>query len=245
MDSPSLDDVLGELSRANRVLAMMGQGFGTVGSVSLRDAEGRGFWTKRSNIGMDEVFGVAELVLVDFDGNRVAGSGGAPFEWPLRAAIFRARPDVNAIAYTPAFHAAVFSATGRPVLPSCDEGKHFDFNVPNFALWTGRFNDRAIAEQVAATLGDAKAILLKNNGLIAVAGSVPVAALRAIFLDKACRMQLAAETSRYDWSWLKDDGSGVPGMLLTSPRQVDNFWDFYLRRLTRFETGALLPGDLN
>ena len=240
---PSLDDILGELARAHRVLAMEGHGFGTIGSVSLRDAGGRGFWTKRSGVGMDEVFGPAELVLIDFDGNRLAGGGTQPFEWPIRAAIFRARPDVNAIVYSPALHATVFSSTGRPVLPACDEGKHFDFNVPTFGLWTGRFNDMAVCAQLAVTLGDSKAILLKNNGLVTVAGSVPVAVLRAILLDHACRMQLAAETSRYEWSWLRDEGLGVPGMTLSSPRQIDNFWDYYLRRLRRLDAGVPLPGE--
>lgn len=239
----SLDDILVELAAAHRVLAMEGLNFGTIGGVSLRDPAGRGYWTKRSGVGMEEVFSAAELVLTDFEGRRIAGGGGTQYEWPLRTEIFRARPDVNAVVYAPAFHAAVFSATGRPVLPVSGEGRHFDFDVPHFALWTGRFNDPAVCKQVAVTLGEAKAVLLQNNGLITVAGSVPVAVLRALFLERACEMQLAIETSRYEWDWLPEDAEGGdPGMMLSSPRQVDNFWGFYLRRLKQLESGCLPPG---
>ena len=239
---PSLDDILEELAIAHRVLAMVGHGFGTIGTVDVRDAHGRGFWTKRTGIGMDEVYGPAEMVLIDFDGNRVAGSGGVPLQWRLRATIFRNRPDVNAIVYAPSFYASVFSATGRSVLPVGDEGKHFDFNVPNFPNWSGWNLDAEVSDQIVATLGDAKGMLLKNNSLVTVAGSVPVAALRAIFLERACQMQLAAECSNYEWSWIRND-VGRPGMALTSPRQVENFWSYYLRRLERLESGAPLPGE--
>jgi len=240
---PSLDDILEELAVAHRVLAMEGHGFGTIGTVALRDALGRGFWTKRTGIGMEEVFGPAEMVLTDFDGNRVAGSGGVPLQWRLRSAIFRGRPDVNAIVYAPSFYASVFSATGRSVLPVGDEGKHFEFNVPNFAQWTGWHLGPDLCDQIVSTLGDAKGMLLKNNALVAVAGSVPVATLRAIFLEKACEMQFAAEGSGYEWSWIRKDDAGVPGMMLTSPGQVENFWSYYLRRLERLESGCPLPGD--
>lgn len=239
---PSLDDILDELAVAHRVLAMVGHGFGTIGSVALRDPIGRGFWIKRTGIGMDEVFGPAEMVLIDLDGDRVAGSGGVPLQWRLRAAIFRARPEINAIVYAPSFHASVFSATGRTLLPVSDEGKHFEFNVPNFPHWSGWNLEPDVCDQIVATLGDAKGMLLKNNALVAVAGSVPVATLRAIFLERACKMQLAAEGSGHEWSWIRKD-TGRPGMALTSPRQVEHFWSYYLRRLQRLESGCPLPGD--
>jgi L-fuculose-phosphate aldolase len=241
--APSLDVILEELAVAHRVLATEGHGFGTIGTAALRDPLGRGFWTKRTGIGMEEVFGPAEMVLIDFDGTRVAGSGGVPLHWRLRSAIFRARPDVNAIVYAPSFYASVFSATGRALLPVTDEGKHFDFNVPIFGQWTGWLLDPDLCDQMVATLGDARGMLLKNNSSVAVAGSVPVAALRAIFLEKACEMQLAAEGSGYEWSWIHKDDAGMPGMTLDDPRQVENFWSYYLRRLGRLESGRPLPGD--
>lgn len=93
------------------------------------------------------------------------------------------------------------------------------------------------------TLGDAKAILLKNNGLVTVGESVRLVVLRALFLERACQMQLAAETSRYDWGWLPADDGGMRGMTLASPEQVDNFWNYYVRRLDHMERGTPLPGD--
>jgi len=46
---------LDELCAAHRILAVEGHEDRTSGHVSWRDPEGRGFWMKRSQIGMDEV----------------------------------------------------------------------------------------------------------------------------------------------------------------------------------------------
>jgi len=59
---------LDELSRACRILEMEGHGDMTLGHLSLRDPEGRGFWLKRNRIGLGEVQGAGDFVLVDWDG---------------------------------------------------------------------------------------------------------------------------------------------------------------------------------
>lgn len=47
-----LGQSLDELARACRILEMEGHGDMTLGHVSLRDPEGRGFWLKRNRIGL-------------------------------------------------------------------------------------------------------------------------------------------------------------------------------------------------
>ena len=65
-------------------------------SYEVREAGGRGFWMKRNQIGLGEVLGPEDFVLVDWDGLQIAGSGGRHSEWPIHSEIFRARADVNA-----------------------------------------------------------------------------------------------------------------------------------------------------
>src|SRR5882757_1538014 len=88
-----LRKTLDELARACRILEMEGHGDMTLGHLSLRDGEGRGFWLKRNRIGLGEVLGADDFVLVDWDGSQIAGSGGRHSEWPIHSEIFRQRPD--------------------------------------------------------------------------------------------------------------------------------------------------------
>ena len=103
-----LRDALDRLARGCRILELEGHGDMTLGHLSLRDPAGRGFWMKRNRIGLGEVLGPDDFVLVDWDGNKIAGDGGRHSEWPIHSEIFRARADVVVVAHTHPFHACVF-----------------------------------------------------------------------------------------------------------------------------------------
>ena len=88
---------LDELARACRILEMEGHGDMTLGHLSLRDHQRRGFWLKRNRIGLGEVLGADDFVLVDWDGRQLAGSGGRHSEWPIHSEILRLRGDVEVV----------------------------------------------------------------------------------------------------------------------------------------------------
>src|SRR5262249_58920688 len=89
---------LDELARACRILEMEGHGDMTLGHLSWRDPERRGFLLKRNRIGLRGVLGAADFVLVGWGGRQLAGSGGRHSEWPLHSAILRLRPDPHVVA---------------------------------------------------------------------------------------------------------------------------------------------------
>src|SRR5580658_10394410 len=86
---------LAEAARACRILDMEGHGDMTLGHLSVRETAGNGFWVKRNQIGIGEVLGLYDVVLVAWDGRQLSGSGGRHSEWPIHSEIFRARADVN------------------------------------------------------------------------------------------------------------------------------------------------------
>src|SRR3569833_1645643 len=90
------DDLLDELAIVCRQLAVEGHEDGNFAHLAARDPAGRGLWLKRSGIGLSEVDGPNDFVLLDFDGNLLAGSGGRHYEWPIHAEIMRSRPDIVA-----------------------------------------------------------------------------------------------------------------------------------------------------
>ena len=99
---------LNSAARACRILDMEGHGDMTLGHLSMRAADGPGFWMKRNRIGLGEVLGPDDFVLVDWDGNQIAGSGGRHSEWPIHSEIFRLRPDVNVVVHSHPLYASIF-----------------------------------------------------------------------------------------------------------------------------------------
>jgi L-fuculose-phosphate aldolase len=114
--------MIGELAQACGVLAMEGHGDKTLGHVSLRDPDGRGFWLKRGGISLAEVASAADFVLLDFNGELLSGMPMRPKEWPVHAEIYKARPDINAVAHTHPFFATLMAATEEPVAGIIREG---------------------------------------------------------------------------------------------------------------------------
>jgi L-fuculose-phosphate aldolase len=98
-----------ELAYGCRILHGEGHADMTLGHLSLRDPDGRGLWLKRSGIGLGEVNGPDDFLLIDFQGKRLSGDGRLHKEWPLHTEILKARPDVNAVGHTHPFHATAFS----------------------------------------------------------------------------------------------------------------------------------------
>ena len=60
-----LTEELDKLARACRILEMEGHGDMTLGHLSLRDPQGRGYWLKRNAYGLGEITSAADFVLVD------------------------------------------------------------------------------------------------------------------------------------------------------------------------------------
>ena len=116
MQPETLDEHLRELAVACRVLAMYGHEDKTLGHLSLRDPQGRGLWLKRAHVGLAEIAGADDFVLIDFDGKRLAGKGALHKEWPIHTEILRARADVNIVGHTHAYYCRLFAATEERLL---------------------------------------------------------------------------------------------------------------------------------
>src|SRR6476659_10069317 len=59
----------------------------------------------------------ADIIEIDLDGKPVGHEVVPPMEFHLHSAIYRARPDVNAVAHTHPVWSTLFSMVGEPVLP--------------------------------------------------------------------------------------------------------------------------------
>jgi HCOMODA/2-hydroxy-3-carboxy-muconic semialdehyde decarboxylase len=132
-----------------------------------------------------------EIIVVDFDGRLLEGTGPVALEASLHSELYRARPDVGAIVRTHAKYGNLMSILRRPPRVVHGFGSFLGAEVPIFDK-PGLIGEPALAREVAAALGEGDAILLRGNGGVAVGGSVPEATVKAIFLEDSCELQYLA-----------------------------------------------------
>jgi L-ribulose-5-phosphate 4-epimerase len=184
-----------KLVNAGRVLVSEDQGDYVAGHVTLRlpDDAGR-FLMKPAGIGLEEMT-PDNIITVDLEGERVAGSMPRHNEVFIHSEVLRARPDIVAVVHTHPIHAVAFSSLGRPLLPVGNDGSIFRDGVPVFSETTDLIIDQPRGKAVARCLGEHQALILRNHGIVTAGRSVEEAVWLALKLERACRMQLLAESA--------------------------------------------------
>lgn len=231
MASASPNDLRTQLALGCRVLAMEGLGDVALGHVSAREPGADRFWMKAASVGLEEI-GPDQLVLVDFDGNKLAGDLPRHGEYPLHAEVFRRRQDINAVVHVHPLHSTVFSALDEPLRPITHEGALFTPPIPRFTEITDLILTREQGDQVARTMGERDALLMRNHGVLVAGRTVDEACLKAIFLEKATGAQLLL-AGRSDYDWTSDEEAKAKVEHIYNPRLMGWFWEYYLRKLER------------
>lgn len=228
---------LSELARACRILEMEGHGDLTLGHLSLRAADGRGFWMKRNRVGLGEVLGPEDFVLVDWEGAQIAGAGGRHSEWPIHSEILRLRPDVHVVAHTHPLYACIFSASTEPLQPYTLDADYF-IDVPRHEDEVALITTKEEGVAVARSLGAGFALLMGNHGATFCGGSVEHATCVGVFLEKACRAQVIGQGANLR--------TGMPGRptrekrnaQIMTPVHWEHSWNYLCRKLKAQENGV-------
>ena len=131
------------------------------------------------------------LLILDTDGQRLAGDGEPNTEFWIHARIYAARPDVDAVAHVHAPACVVLGQIGQPLHTLHNSGALFGQGVPLFER-VGLIRSRALGDQVAATLGTRRAMLLRGHGANVAESDVRRAAVVACLLEEAADLQLRA-----------------------------------------------------
>jgi len=177
---------------SGRVLAAAGMADFTWGHVSARDPDGRGLWIKRAGLGLEEVR-FEDVQLVDWNGQRIDGSGPVHREVKIHTRILAAKPELGSVVHCHPEHAVAFAATGRELNLFSHTAGPLALGVARYDHARGLVDTDQVASAVADALGERKALLLSGHGVIAVGRTVALAATTAIFLEKACRLQALAD----------------------------------------------------
>jgi ribulose-5-phosphate 4-epimerase/fuculose-1-phosphate aldolase len=194
MSFASTPELRAEVLTACKVLThfKIVEGFG---HVSARvPAAARVLITPRTALGL--VSDEAELVELDMQGLQVAGEGAPPLEVPMHLALYRRRPEIMAAARGHPRHVAAYACAGQPLRLAHGFGANLGAVVNVFEQPFLVASDE-MGDGVADALGDAEAVILQSNGMIAVGQSVPHACVQALFLEEAATAQILAEAAGF------------------------------------------------
>ncbi|KAK5049979.1 hypothetical protein LTR84_004098 [Exophiala bonariae] len=184
------------LAAAFRVFADRGFDEGVAGHISVRDPILRDhFWLNPLSTHFSQI-SVSDLILVNEEGEVVIG------DEPINAAAFaihseihKARPDVDAACHAHSVYGKAFSVFGRELDMMTQDALRFWKSHAVYDNFGGVVLDREEGKRIAKALGNGKAVILQNHGLLTVAKTVDAAAFWFISLDKTCHAQLLADAA--------------------------------------------------
>jgi ribulose-5-phosphate 4-epimerase/fuculose-1-phosphate aldolase len=184
------------LAAAFRLFAKFGFDEGVAGHITARDPERTDcFWV--NPFGLDfSLIRASDLILVNKDGQVVEGRAAVNrAAFAIHSQVHESRPDVVAAAHAHSLYGKAWSALGRLLDPITQDSCAFYGDHALFADFTGVVYDTSEGKRIADALGQTKAIILQNHGLLTVGGSVDEAAWWFITMERTCHAQLLAEAA--------------------------------------------------
>lgn len=180
-----------KLALTCRALFDAGHDSGLAGQITARAEADGTYYTQRLGLGFDEITD-ANLLLVDEDLNVLDGDGMANPANRFHSWIYRARPDVQCIVHTHAFHVAALSMLEVPLIVSHMDTTPLYGDCAFLARWPGVPVGNEEGEIISAALGDKKAVLLAHHGHVIAGASVEEACSLGVLIERAAKLQLAA-----------------------------------------------------
>lgn len=191
--------MLDDLAAASRILVHQGV-FDAAGHVSMRHPDDPGRFLMSRSLAPALVT-ADDIMAITLDCEPCDGDRRQPFiERHLHGGVYRARPDVMAVAHAHSPSVVPFGLTATPMLATYHNAAFLAAGVPVFDIRTtfGSTDivissaDRGTA--LGEALGDKSVLLLRAHGFVAVGPSLQAAVFRAIFTEVSARIQLHAVT---------------------------------------------------
>ncbi len=150
-----------------------------------------------------------------------------PAELPLHVAIYRARPDVQAVVHGHPQWSTLLSSTGRAYQVTMAQGALLG-TVPMFSSPLS-MNNSDIGNALAELLGNGRAALLRAHGSVVVGKDVLEATVLAIYLELNAERQVRAATLGKPYVF-SDDEIRAFQKGLEKRGLFEKCWNYYLAK---------------
>ncbi len=223
-----------------RILAMYDHADLTLGHVSVRNKENI-VYIKRKDIGLDEVT-PEDVLVIDLEGNLLAGEGGLHLETLLHTEVYKIRSDVNAIAHTHPPYATALGATNGTLEMINHDAVLFYDGLGDFDQTAGLITSFELGKLVAQSLGSHRAVLMRNHGVLVVGRNVPWLTYAALTLERAIKFQAIAVSL----GELTPLSAAVAEKLFAEKYRdefIESYWRYLIRKAQAAGYAFDMPGD--
>ena len=184
------------LALAFRIFGRLGFDEGVAGHITARDPEHEDhFWVNPFGLSF-KLITADDLILVNHHGEVVEGG------WPVNQAAFAihagihaARPDVVAAAHSHSKFGRAWSTLGETLSPITQDSCIFHEDHVLFDDYTGVVNDPEEGKRIAHALGDTKAAILRNHGILTVGQTIEECVFWYVTMERTCEVELLARAA--------------------------------------------------
>lgn len=179
-----------------------------------------------------------DLILLGSRGQVVEGEPRAVnfAAFYIHSAIHRARADVNCVAHTHPRAGCAFAALGVELQPIDQVGCVFFEDHAIHSDYSGVIADTSQSNAIVRSLGDRRAAILVNHGLITCGPSIAHAVIDMYELERTCDIQLHALAAGRELSLIPPEAARQVRSIRTDPRRYRHEWRVMLRELAQAES---------
>jgi ribulose-5-phosphate 4-epimerase/fuculose-1-phosphate aldolase len=199
---------------------------GVAGHITVRDPEypdmfyvnpfGRSFKQMR----------VSDLILVNHQGDVVEGNASVnQAAFAIHSQVHAARPDVIAAAHSHSIYGKSWSALGRLLDPITQDACAFYGDHALFDDFTGVVLDIEQGKRIGAALGEGKAVILRNHGLLTVGGTVDEAIGWFIMMERVAEVHVKAHRPQP----IGDEAARTSANVMAQPQMGWHVFNWALR----------------
>ncbi|MBI4494027.1 MAG: class II aldolase/adducin family protein [Chloroflexi bacterium] len=169
---------------------------------------------------------VDNLLVLDVEGNQLAGEGRPNTEFWIHARIYKARPDVQAVCHVHSPNCVAVGSVGETIRPLHHPASAFKDGVPVFDR-IGLIRTRELGDAVAKTLGACRAMLLRGHGANVAGEDIRRACVLALWLEEAAGLQLRAMAAGQPRYFDPEEMERVHDQLFAEPGPVNRAWEYF------------------
>lgn len=169
-----------------------------------------------------------DIIAIDMDGRPLESDVVPPMEFHIHTEIYRRRPDVNAVAHTHPLWSTLFSMTGQKVEPVTMQAAVMG-PIRTFPK-TASINQKGLAEELAAALGEDRVVMLKSHGAVVCGADIVESFVLAIYLEETARRQYLARALGTPYALTAQEVRTI-GTNLRKPHLLRKVWDYHHAKL--------------
>jgi ribulose-5-phosphate 4-epimerase/fuculose-1-phosphate aldolase len=234
-EASSLSEAVSLLVVANHILAREGV-VDAFGHVSLRHPEHDGRYLLSCSRSPEQVR-ASDIMAFELDGRTVGDDARRPYlERFIHGGVYEARPDLHAVVHSHSAELIPYGVTNTPIRPLMHVAGCIGRCVPVWDMATLfgdatslLVTDMAHSRDLARTLGDGVAVLMRGHGAVIAGRTLQQAVLAAVYLQLNAAMDLQARALG-EVRYLSDGEIDASPATLFAEGPCQRAWDYFAQR---------------